>query len=95
MDTGDSNQGSNGGLTQQWAQWFKEHLAEGAQKSAQNMTSAAWLKTIEQLKASVGQVYDGLGDALGERSSDPEQIKALEARLALLERQVAEIKQQD
>ena len=91
MNTGNSGNGSHTRLTQQWTEWLKDHLTEGAQKSAANMTSAAWLKTIQQLKTSMGQLYDELGDSLGERSADPKQIKALEGRLAELERKVAEL----
>ena len=95
MDSkGSSGDGVNA-IGQQWADWFKEHKSQGAQNAAQNITSTAWLKTIQQLKMNLNQVYEVVNDAVGSTASDPQQLKDLEERLAQLERKVSELTNRD
>ena len=95
MDSkGSSGDGMNA-IGQQWADWFKEHMSQGAKNASQNITSTAWLKTIQQLKMNLNQVYEVLNDAVGSTVSDPQQLKDLEDRLAQLERKVSELTNRD
>ena len=88
MSSSHQSGGSGARLTQQWADWFKDQLKQGAQNKAQSMSTTAWLTLIQQVKSNLSELYDGLNISPSTGGIDNEKIRALEERLAQLEHQV-------